>query len=82
MCMPRSSLITDELIEGFSDPDKTFKALNCAKKKDKQIPHQQERFESETVMGDNLNNNNNNPNTPQILGRLVAPLVPEDALWA
>ncbi|XP_075091951.1 tubby-like protein 8 [Nicotiana tabacum] len=35
LCMPRNSSRTGELFEAFSDPEKAFKALNRAHKKDK-----------------------------------------------
>nr|XP_016483010.1 PREDICTED: uncharacterized protein LOC107803755 [Nicotiana tabacum] len=56
-CMPRNSSRTDKLFEALPDPEKTFKELNRANKKDKQHHHPREQIKPN--MGDALDNQNN-----------------------
>ncbi|XP_070037293.1 uncharacterized protein [Nicotiana tomentosiformis] len=56
-CMPSNSSRIGELFEALPDPQKTFKALNRANKKDKQQHHTREQIEPD--MGDALDNQNN-----------------------
>jgi len=78
-CIPRNSLSTGELFEALPDPEKAFKALNRANKKDKQQHHPREQIEPD--MGDALDNQNNRNNVNDPNNQGVAPLVPEAALY-
>ncbi|XP_070030053.1 uncharacterized protein [Nicotiana sylvestris] len=78
-CMPRNSSRTGELLEGLSNPEKTFRALNRANKKNKQS---QQTHQLEIDMGDVNNVDRNIRDEPADLNvRVVAPLVPEAALY-
>ncbi|XP_070020065.1 uncharacterized protein [Nicotiana sylvestris] len=77
--MPRSSSRIGELLEGLSDPEKTFRALNRANKR---LQQSQQSHQLEFDMGDVDNVNGNVRNEPADLNvRRVAPLVPEAALY-
>ncbi|XP_070026045.1 uncharacterized protein [Nicotiana sylvestris] len=77
--MPRNSTRTGELLEGLSDPEKIFRALNPSNRR-LQPPQQTDKFE--TDMGDTIDPNGNGRHEQVNLNvREAAPLVPEGALY-
>ncbi|XP_019235174.1 PREDICTED: uncharacterized protein LOC109215547, partial [Nicotiana attenuata] len=79
LCMPRKSTRIGELLEGLSDPEQTFWALNRANKRIKQFL---QTLKIEINMGD-VNDPNGNVRNEQagLNAREGAPPVPEGALY-
>nr|XP_033511435.1 uncharacterized protein LOC117276207 isoform X1 [Nicotiana tomentosiformis] len=79
MCMPKSSLRTGELFEGLSDPEKAFRPLNQANKKNKRL-QQKHTLKIEMDNVDDVNENNQNNRVDPNNG-VVVPLMPEASLY-